>query len=111
MIWNEELAASMDQGDGTIVFHRVELTRVQQMAQTLADKVSQLVEQNEKTLDAKLGGGAGWNDRVDGQKADRGDQQQERKGREGRPARGTARGGARGGRGAKFAQGLGKTRQ
>ncbi|KZT59217.1 hypothetical protein CALCODRAFT_450562 [Calocera cornea HHB12733] len=57
MIWNEELAASLDQETGVVVFTRTELTRVQQLAQALADRVSNLVESNEKALDAKLGGG------------------------------------------------------
>jgi translation initiation factor 3 subunit C len=104
MIWNEELSASLDHQAGVIIFHRIELTRTQQLAQTLADKVSTMVEANEKALDLKLGGGGGWGERTDGKQGDkRGEQTQERKG--GRP-RG-ARGGARGGRGARFAQGLG----
>jgi translation initiation factor 3 subunit C len=104
MIWNEELSASLDQQAGVIVFHRIEFSRTQQLAQTLSEKVAALVEANEKTLDLKLGGGGGWGDRADGKQGDkRGEQTGERKG--GRP-RG-ARGGARGGRGARFAQGLG----
>ncbi|CAG8603720.1 10601_t:CDS:2 [Acaulospora colombiana] len=55
MIWNEELAASLDQADGVIVFHRVEPSKLQQLALTLSEKVAQLVEQNEKNLDTKLG--------------------------------------------------------
>jgi translation initiation factor 3 subunit C len=39
MIWNEELAASLDQIDGVVVFHRVEQNRVQQLVQELATKV------------------------------------------------------------------------
>jgi translation initiation factor 3 subunit C len=109
MIWNEELAASLDQAAGTIVFHRVEPTRVQQLAQTLADRVAQMVEQNTKALDQKLGGGGGggssWNDRAAG---DVGGESQERKGRSDRPRGGQrGSGGARGARGARFAQGLG----
>ncbi|KAI0267168.1 eukaryotic translation initiation factor 3 subunit 8 [Gloeopeniophorella convolvens] len=104
MIWSEELPASLDQSAGVIVFHRVELTRPQQLAQILAEKVGAMVEQNEKALDFRLGGSAGWGDRADGTKGDkRGEQTQERRGR------GERRGGAstRGGRGARFAQGLG----
>lgn len=110
MIWNEELAASLDQAAGTVVFHRVELTRVQQLAQTLADRVSQLVEQNTKALDQKLGGsgggGSSWNDRATG---DVSGEPQERRGRGERPRGGQrgSGGSARGGRGARFAQGLG----
>ncbi|KAI0058056.1 eukaryotic translation initiation factor 3 subunit 8 [Artomyces pyxidatus] len=106
MIWTEELPASLDQSAGVIVFHRVELTRPQQLAQTLAEKVAALVEQNEKALDFRLGGTTGWGDRADGAKGEkRGEQTQERRGRGER--RGGATRGARGGRGARFSQGLG----
>ncbi|KAM5531641.1 hypothetical protein V8D89_014693 [Ganoderma adspersum] len=106
MIWSEELQAALDQAVGVVVFNRVELTRTQQLAQTLADKVNALVEQNEKALDQKLGVSSGWGERADGGKGDkRGEQTQERSRRGDR--RGGARGGARGGRGARFAQGLG----
>ncbi|RPD78594.1 eukaryotic translation initiation factor 3 subunit 8 [Lentinus tigrinus ALCF2SS1-7] len=106
MIWTEELAAALDQSAGVVVFNRVELTRTQQLAQTLADKVNAMVEQNEKSLDQRLGVSNTWNDRGDGGKGDkRGEQTQERN-RRGDRTRG-ARGGARGGRGARFAQGLG----
>ncbi|KAJ7072402.1 eukaryotic translation initiation factor 3 subunit 8 [Mycena amicta] len=105
MIWNEELSASLDQSTGVVVFHRIELSRTQQLAQTIADKVGAMAEQNEKTLDAKMGGVGGWNDRAEGNKGEkRGEQTQERRGR-GERTRGS-RGGARG-RGARFAQGLG----
>jgi hypothetical protein len=91
MIWNEELSASLDQAAGVIVFHRIELTRTQQLAQTLADRVNSLVEANEKALDLKFGGGSGWGERQDGKAGDkRGEQTTERKGgRSGRGARGT----------------------
>ncbi|EMD37449.1 hypothetical protein CERSUDRAFT_114096 [Gelatoporia subvermispora B] len=107
MIWNEELPASLDQSAGVLVFQRIELSRPQQLAQILADKVNNMVEQNEKALDNKLGVSTGWSDRADGAKGDkRGEQTQERRGR-GERNRGGVRGGARGGRGARFAQGLG----
>jgi translation initiation factor 3 subunit C len=87
MIWNEELAASLDQATGVVAFHRVELTRAQQLAQSLADKVGSMVEQSEKALDSKVGGASGtWGDRAD--KDQRGDQTQERN----RRGAGTARG-------------------
>lgn len=89
MICNEELAASLDHAEGAVVFHRVELTRVQQLTQAIADRVALLVESNEKALDSKLGGAASWGDNRPENKADRGDQQQERR-------RGEGRGGARG---------------
>jgi translation initiation factor 3 subunit C len=82
MIWTEELPASLDQSAGVIVFHRVELTRPQQLAQILAEKVGAMVEQNEKALDIRLGGATAWGDRADGLKGDkRGEQAQERRGR------------------------------
>ncbi|KIK67008.1 hypothetical protein GYMLUDRAFT_37040 [Collybiopsis luxurians FD-317 M1] len=106
MIWSEELSASLDQAGGFIVFHRTEVTRQQQLALVIAEKVNAMAEQNEKALDAKLGSSGGWGDRVDGKVGEkRGEQLQERRGR-GDRTRGGARGGARG-RGARFAQGLG----
>ncbi|KAJ6593802.1 eukaryotic translation initiation factor 3 subunit 8 [Mycena capillaripes] len=89
MIWNEELSASLDQSGGVVVFHRIELSRAQQLAQTIADKVGAMVEQNEKALDVKMGGTGGWGDRADGNKGEkRGEQTQERRGR-GERTRGT----------------------
>ncbi|KAF5385793.1 hypothetical protein D9615_002455 [Tricholomella constricta] len=106
MIWNEELSASLDQSGDVVVFHRIELSRTQQLAQTVAEKLAAMVEQSEKSLDIKMGGTGGWGDRADGAKGDkRGEQAQERRGR-GERTRG-ARGGARGGRGGRFSQGLG----
>ena len=91
MIWSEELSASLDQSAGVVVFHRIELTRSQQLAQTLADKLNTLVEQNEKALDQKLGNTTNWNERGDGAKGDkRGEQTGERR------RRGEGRGGVRG---------------
>jgi translation initiation factor 3 subunit C len=104
MIWSEELAASLDQSTGTVAFHRAELSRVQQLAQSLADRISQMAEQNAKTLDNKLGGAANWTERSgDGKKTEGGDQQQERRGHD-RSRRG---GGSARGRGSRFSQGLG----
>jgi len=106
MIWNEELAASLDQSSGVIIFHRIELSRPQQLAQIVADKLGMMVEQNEKALDSKFGSSGGWPERADGNKGEkRGEQPQERRGRSER-TRGT-RGGPRSGRGARFSQGLG----
>jgi len=103
MIWSEELSASLDQSGGVVVFHRIEHSRNQQLAQLIAEKVSGMVDQNEKILDAKVGGSSGWGERTDGNKGEkRGEQTQERRGRGDR-----SRGSARGGRGARFAQGLG----
>jgi len=102
MIWSEELSASLDQSAGVVVFQRIELSRPQQLSQLIAEKVAAMVDQNEKTLDMKLGGTGGWGDRTDGAKNEkRGEQTQERRGRGDR-----TRGGTRG-RGSRFAQGLG----
>lgn len=91
MIWSEELSASLDQQAGVLIFYRIELSRTQQLAQVLADKVNSLVEQNEKALDVKLGPTASWNDRADGGKGEkRGEQTAER--RRGGDRRGGARG-------------------
>lgn len=120
MIWNEELAASLDQSNGTVVFQRgVELSRVQQLAQNLADRVNQMAEQNAKTLDNKLGGGeregggggGGGKDRggPDGRKEGGGGGEGQQRG-ERRSGGGQRRGGGGGGnrgRGQRFAQGLG----
>ena len=114
MIWSEELAASLDQSSGTVIFHRAELSRVQQLAQSLADRVNTMAEQNAKTLDSKLGGsgegegerrgGKNWGDRAGNEgKKEGGEQTGER--RNGGQRRGGG-GGARG-RGARFSQGLG----
>ncbi|EJD37994.1 eukaryotic translation initiation factor 3 domain-containing protein [Auricularia subglabra TFB-10046 SS5] len=101
MIWNEELAASLEQTAQVVVFHRVELSRAQQLALTLSDKLQTLVDNNEKYLDQKLGGGATWGDRAE-RGENRGDQAQERS-RRGGATRGAGRG--RGGGGARFVQG------
>jgi hypothetical protein len=89
MIWGEELSASLDQSAGVVVFHRTELSRTQQLALALADKANTMVEQNEKALDAKLGGATAWSDRTDGKAGDkRGEQTQERRNARARGARG-----------------------
>jgi translation initiation factor 3 subunit C len=81
MVWNEEVAASLDQSSGVIVFHRIELSRPQQLAQVIADKLGTMVEQNEKTLDSKFGTSSTWTERADGTKAEKREQLQERRGR------------------------------
>lgn len=53
MIWNEELAASLDQVDNNVVLHRVEPTKVQQLALSFAEKAASFVEANERTLEQK----------------------------------------------------------
>lgn len=88
MIWNEELSASLDQSGGVLVFQRIELSRSQQLAQVIAEKVAAMVDQNEKALDIKMGGTGGWGDRNDGGKNEKREQTQERRGR-GERTRGT----------------------
>lgn len=80
MIWNEELAASLDQFMGVVVFHRIEHSRPQQLATIISEKISTMLEQNEKALDAKLGNVSGWGDRADAKGEKRGEQTQERRG-------------------------------
>jgi translation initiation factor 3 subunit C len=92
MIWNEELAASLDQSGGVVVFQRIDLSRTQQLATVISDKLAAMVDQSEKALDIKMGGTGGWGDRNDGNKnAKTGEQTQERRGRgeRTRGARGT----------------------
>ncbi|CAO3675825.1 unnamed protein product [Rhizopus stolonifer] len=48
MIFNEELAASLDQVTQCIVLHQVELSRLQVLSLQYSEKVANLVEQNEK---------------------------------------------------------------
>ena len=81
MIWTEELSASLDQSTGVVVFHHVELSRSQQLAQTLAERLGTIVEQNEKTLDGKLGNTTSWGERgAEGTKVEkRGEQTGERR--------------------------------
>lgn len=105
MVWTEELPASLDQAAGVVVFHRIDLSRTQQLALSLADKVNSMVEQNEKALDNKLGPTSTWNERGDGTKGAKGGEQTTER-RRGGERRGGMRGGSRG-RGARFAQGLG----
>jgi len=105
MVWNEELAGSLDQSAGVVVFYRIETTRTQQLALSLADKLGTLLEQNEKAHEQKLGPNTTWTDRADGTKQEKrpGDQTGERR-RTGERRNGASRGG---GRSARFAQGLG----
>merc|ERR1719323_2732236 len=61
MIITEELMASMDQPTQCIVMHRSEPSRLQSIALQLSDKVSQLVENNERLLEQR--GQGGWQNR------------------------------------------------
>ncbi|BEI88386.1 uncharacterized protein CcaverHIS019_0111040 [Cutaneotrichosporon cavernicola] len=108
MIYTDEIAASLDQIDQVVVFHRVEQTEVQRLAQQLAERCVGLVEQNEKALDVKLGSAPGAERSGPRDGATDGRPRQERRG-------GGARGGGRGrgfaGRGRGFNSGLGSQRR
>ena len=56
MIINEELMASLDEPSECMVMHRTEPSRLQSLSLQLADKVSQLVENNERLLELRPGG-------------------------------------------------------
>ncbi|OZJ02772.1 hypothetical protein BZG36_03483 [Bifiguratus adelaidae] len=53
MIWNEEVAASLDQIQQCVVLHQVELSKVQELSLQFADKAAALVEHNERILEQK----------------------------------------------------------
>lgn len=55
MIISDELAASVDEPNQLIVMHRSEPTRIQALALQLTDKVTQLMEHNDKLWDVKQG--------------------------------------------------------
>ncbi|WFD36449.1 Translation initiation factor 3 subunit c [Malassezia cuniculi] len=55
MIFNDELAASLDSEHNVIVFQRIEHTKLQQLAIALSERANSLLEQNEWMLDSKLG--------------------------------------------------------
>ncbi|CCU76708.1 unnamed protein product [Blumeria hordei] len=83
MISHEELAAALDQVSSSITLRKgVELSRLQSLALTLADKASGLIESNERTLETRTQGTANAFERQGG-----------------RGGRGVNRGGQRGGRG------------
>ncbi|KAI8063594.1 eukaryotic translation initiation factor 3 subunit 8 N-terminus-domain-containing protein [Gongronella butleri] len=48
LIWNEELAASLDQVSQCVVLHQVELSRLQELALQFSEKAANLVDQNER---------------------------------------------------------------
>uniref|UniRef100_A0A669EGU9 Eukaryotic translation initiation factor 3 subunit C n=1 Tax=Oreochromis niloticus TaxID=8128 RepID=A0A669EGU9_ORENI len=65
MIINEELMASLDQPTQTVVMHRTEPTSLQNMALQLAEKLGNLVENNERVFDLKQGVYGGYFNRDD----------------------------------------------
>lgn len=86
MIANEEIAAALDQVNHAIVFRKgVELSRLQTLSLTLADKANNLMEMNERYLEQKTQGQGGFEERGEGGR--------------GRGGRGRGRGRGRGGRG------------
>ncbi|KAF8250859.1 hypothetical protein K440DRAFT_579967 [Wilcoxina mikolae CBS 423.85] len=61
MIAHEEIAAALDQVNNAIIFRKgVELSRLQTLALTLADKASGLTEMNERYLEQKTQGQGGF---------------------------------------------------
>ena len=54
MIINEELMASLDDPSETVVMHRSEPSRLQALSMQLADKITNLVDANERIFEAKL---------------------------------------------------------
>lgn len=81
MIWGEEISATLDPFKKVIVLHRSEMSKVQQLAQTLTEKITYTLEQNEKTLAAEAAKAAG-----DGKERGAGDRDRNENGprREGR---------------------------
>lgn len=55
MIINEELMASLDDPTETVVLHRSEPSRLQALSMQLADKVTNLVDANERIFELKQG--------------------------------------------------------
>ncbi|XP_053871097.1 eukaryotic translation initiation factor 3 subunit C [Malaclemys terrapin pileata] len=73
MIINEELMASLDQPTQTVVMHRTEPTALQNMALQLAEKLGNLVENNERVFDHKQGTYGGYfRDQKDGYRKNEG---------------------------------------
>ncbi|OWK50238.1 Eukaryotic translation initiation factor 3 subunit C [Lonchura striata] len=67
MIINEELMASLDQPTATVMMHRTEPTATQNLALQLAEKLGNLVENNERVLDQRQGAYGGYfRDQKDG---------------------------------------------
>lgn len=70
MIINEELMASLDDPTETVVLHRSEPSRLQALSMQLADKVTNLVDANERIFEMKQGNMFQRNNQ--GQRGDRG---------------------------------------
>jgi len=52
-MWNEELSASLHQSTDVVMFHRLEHSRLQQLARVIADRISAPVKMNEKVPEIK----------------------------------------------------------
>lgn len=95
MMLNEELAGAWDQASQAIVLHKTERSSLQVAALQYADKLAQIVDNNERMMDLRSGGdfaGGDGRGRRGGDRGDRGGDRGDRGGRGGR-------GGNRGGRG------------
>jgi len=75
MMINEELHASWDQPSQCIIMRKIEPSRLQSLALQCADKISAFVEQNERFVDYKAGGGVKKEDRKDQPAGERRDYQ------------------------------------
>jgi len=74
MIISEELMASLDEPSQCMVMHRTEPSRLQSLSLQLSDKISQLVENNERLLELRPGWQSNWKGREGGD--NRGDNRQ-----------------------------------
>merc|ERR1712183_464430 len=64
MIINEELAASWDEPSSSLVLHKTDPSRIQNMTVQLCEKINQMVDMNEKILEWRAGGYRGDNNNV-----------------------------------------------
>jgi len=106
MIVHGDISAAWHQPTASVVMRKVEPSRLQSLALSLASKVSSVIDLNERLLDAKAGGSSGGRDddwQGGGNRGGFGG----RGGRGGYPPRGSGRGGY-GGRGGSVAAGLSK---
>lgn len=55
MIIQEELSATLDEPTDCLIMHRVEPSRLQLLALNLADKLNQLIDNNEQVVFFLLG--------------------------------------------------------
>lgn len=110
MMLNEELAGAWDQASQAIVLHKTERSSLQVAALQFADKLSQIVENNERMMDLRSGGGdyAGDRGRRGG---DRGGDRGDRGGNRGNDRGGNRGGDRRGGGGGGFRPNGGQNRR